>query len=117
VIITYGALVPAVMEAWKLLTEAGRSIAVLNMGSLCPMDKNAVLKAAECGVILTVEDHHVDTGLGSMVGTLLAESAKSISFQRCGVQRYGGSGKPTELYASQGLDGKSIAEKVEKMLA
>ncbi len=108
-IITYGAVVPAVMEAWAILKEAGHSVAVLNMASLMPIDKEAVLKAAESGVVLTAEDHHVDTGLGSMVG-------KAITFQRSGVSQYGGSGKPSDLYASQGLDAKSIAAKVQAML-
>ncbi len=115
-IITYGAVVPAVMEAWEMLKKDGHSVAVLNMGSLLPIDKEAILKAADCGVILTVEDHHVDTGLGSIVGTVLAETGKGIAFQRAGVAQYGGSGKPAELYASQGLDGKSIAAKVKSML-
>lgn len=115
-IIAYGAVVPAVMEAWKILKDAGHSVAVLNMASLMPIDKEAVLKAAESGVVLTAEDHHVDTGLGSMVGTILAEAGKAIAFQRSGVSQYGGSGKPGDLYASQGLDGKSIAAKVSAML-
>jgi len=117
VIISYGSVTPAVMEAYEILKEAGHSVAVLNMASLLPVDKEAVLKAAETGVILTVEDHHVDTGLGSIVGTILAEAGKGITFQRAGVTQYGGSGKPADLYASQGLDAKSIAAKVTKMLA
>ena len=116
-IITYGAVVPAVMEARELLKSEGHSVAVLNMASLIPMDKESILKAAECGVVLTVEDHHVETGLGSMVGTVLAEAGKGITFQRCGVRKYGGSGKPSDLYADQGLDAKSIAGKVKKLLA
>ncbi len=116
-IITYGAVVPAVMEAWELLKGEGRSVTVLNMASLTPLDKESILKAAECGVVLTVEDHHVETGLGCMVGTVLAEAGKGITFQRCGVRKYGGSGKPSDLYADQGLDGRSIADKVKKLLA
>ncbi len=115
-IITYGAVVPAVMEAWKILKQNGHSVAVLNMASLLPIDKEAVLRAAKTGVVLTVEDHHIETGLGSMVGTILAETGKGITFQRSGVAQYGGSGKPSDLYTSQGLDGKSIAAKMEAML-
>ena len=116
-IISYGAVTPMVMEAWEMLIDAGHSVAVLNMGSLLPIDEEAVLQAAECGVVLTVEDHHVDTGLGSMVGTILAEAGKGITFQRSGVSQYGGSGKPADLYASQGLDAKSIAAKIIDMLS
>ncbi len=115
-VICYGAVVPAVMEAHTLLGEAGHSVAVLNMASLSPIDRDAVLKAADCGRILTVEDHHIETGLGSMVGTILAEAGMSINFQRAGVKHYGGSGKPAELYASQGLDAASIADSVKQMI-
>ncbi len=115
-IITYGAVVPAVMKAWEMLHEKGHSVAVLNMASLLPIDTDAVLQAAESGVVLTVEDHHIDTGLGSMVATILAESGKGLKFQRAGVQHYGGSGKPADLYGVQGLDAHSIAEKIETML-
>jgi transketolase len=116
-IICYGSVTPMVMEAWGILKEAGHSVSVLNMASLLPVDKDAVLAAADSGVVLTVEDHHVETGLGSIVGTILAEAGKSIRFQRSGVSQYGGSGKPADLYASQGLDGKSIADKIKAMIA
>ncbi len=115
-IISYGAVTPAVMEAREILQKDGHSVAVLNMGSLLPVDKEAVLKAADTGVLLTVEDHHVETGLGSIVGTILAEAGKGIKFQRSGVSQYGGSGKPSDLYASQGLDAQSIAAKVKEMI-
>jgi len=52
-----------------------------------------------------------------MVGAILAEAGKGIVFQRSGVSQYGGSGKPSDLYASQGLDDTSIAAKVKAMIA
>lgn len=115
-VITYGALTPAVMEAWALLAGEGKSVGVLNMASLVPMDRDAVLEAAAIGPIVTVEDHHIDTGLGAMVALVLAESGKSVPFKRCGVQGYGGSGQPAELYAKQGLDAGSIAAAVKGLL-
>lgn len=115
-IITYGALAPTVMEAQVLLQKEGKSVAVLNMASLVPLDRNAVLEAAEQGPLLTVEDHHVDTGLGAMVALVLAESGKCVPFKRCGVHFYGGSGQPSELYARQGLDAVSIAAAVKALI-
>jgi len=115
-VITYGALTPAVMDAWALLAGEGKSVGVLNMASLAPLDRDAVLEAAAIGPIVTVEDHHIDTGLGAMVALVLAESGKSVPFKRCGVQGYGGSGQPAELYAKQGLDAGSIAAAVKGLL-
>lgn len=115
-IITYGSVTPACMDAWQRLTDAGLSVGVLNMASLIPLDVDAVVEAAGIGPIVTVEDHHVETGLGASVAITLVEQGVSAQLKRLGVRHYGGSGKPSDLYAQQGLDGKSIAETVQGLL-
>ena len=108
-IITCGAVTPNVMEAQAILKGQGVDISVLVMGSIIPVDEQAILEAAKMGPVLTVEDHHVDTGLGAIVATVMSDNGVATSFKRLGVTRYGASGKPADLYASQGLDGASIA--------
>lgn len=115
-IITYGALTPACIKAWELLKEAGKSVAVLNMASLLPLDVEAVLEAAKTGVIVTAEDHHAETGLGASVATTLLDHGLAPKLKRLGVRQYGGSGKPAELYQQQGLDAESIAQAVLELL-
>ncbi|MGX9725776.1 MAG: transketolase [Candidatus Electronema sp. VV] len=115
-IITYGALTPACIEAWKLLKQAGKSVGVLNMASLLPLDKDAVLAAAKRGPIVTVEDHHVETGLGASVATVLIDNGLAPKMKRLGVKQYGGSGKPSDLYKQQGLDAESVAKTVLEMI-
>jgi transketolase len=107
-IITYGALVPQALAACQQLLEEGVEVGVLNMASLLPLDRQAVIEAARTGPVLTVEDHHVDTGLGAMIGLVLAEEGIAVPFRRLGVSRYGASGKPADLYADQGLDQAGI---------
>ncbi len=116
-IITYGALTPVCVDAWNRLQEQGIEVGVLNMASLLPMDVDGVLEAAAQGPILTVEDHHVDTGLGASVALLLVDRRISVPCRRLGVHEYGGSGKPAELYARQGLDSESIARTMAELLA
>ena len=115
-IITYGAVTPACIEAWQLLKDAGISVGVLNMASLMPLDVDSIKEAAAIGPILTVEDHHVDTGLGASVSVALLEQGLAPKLQRLGVKKYGGSGKPADLYKLQGLDGQSIADKVKGLI-
>jgi transketolase len=115
-IITYGALTPACIEAWKLLKQAGKSVGVLNMASLLPLDKDAVLAAAKRGPIVTVEDHHVETGLGASAAAVLIDNGLAPKMKRLGVQQYGGSGKPSDLYKQQGLDAESIAKTVLELI-
>ena len=67
---------------------------VLNFASLRPLDVEAVVRAAETGLIVTVEDHHADTGLGAMVAEAIAENGLRCRLVRLGVTKYGFSGKP-----------------------
>lgn len=116
-IITFGALTPACVDAWKILHDQGIEVGVLNMASLIPFDADSVLEAAAKGPLVTVEDHHVDTGLGASTALVLAGNGVSTPLKRMGVSRYSSSGKPADLYASQGLDAQSIAAAVKELLA
>jgi len=110
-IISYGAVSPSVMEAWRQLQDEGISVSVLLMASIVPFDKQSVIEAVHNGgPLLTVEDHHVDTGVGAIVATILADEGLSCRFKRLGVNHYGSSGKPADLYAEQGLDSQGIVE-------
>jgi len=115
-IVTYGALAPTVIDAWKLLKDAGVSAGVLNMASLIPLDEDSLVEAAGIGPILTVEDHHVDTGLGASAAMALMDKGIAVRMKRLGVSHYGSSGKPADLYAEQGLDAQSIATSARELI-
>jgi len=116
-IITYGALTPVCMEAWKTLQDEGYSVGVLNMASLVPLDIESILEAAETGPLMTVEDHHVQTGLGASVAVVLMDRGKTCQLRRLGVHHYGASGKPAELYAAQGLDAASLVAEAKQLIS
>jgi transketolase len=115
-IVTYGALVPAVMQAWDLLRQEGISAGVLNMASLLPLDEESLAAAADIGPLLTVEDHHLASGLGASAAAALMDRGIAARMKRLGVSHYASSGKPAELYAEQGLDPKSIAAAARSLL-
>ena len=73
-IIGTGETVAHCVEAAKMLKEQGINARVLDMWSIKPFDKEAVLKAArETGKIITAEEHSVYGGLGAMVAELTAQ--------------------------------------------
>ena len=112
-ILSYGSIFPAALQAQQELAEKhGLQLALLCMGSIKPLDMDAILTAAESGFLVTVEDHHVDTGLGARAATVLAEAGSSCRLLRLGVKHYGQSGKPRELYAYEGLDAQGIVKSV-----
>jgi transketolase len=71
-IIANGTMVACALEAAGLLAQEGISARVLNMASIKPLDRNAIIAAAsETGRIVTVEEHTVYGGLGSAVAEVV----------------------------------------------
>lgn len=113
-----GLLVPAVMEAKKLLTEQGINARVINMATIKPIDKDIIVKAAlETGAIVTAEEHNIIGGLGSAVAEVLCETVP-VPMLRVGTQDvFGRSGKPYPLLEMYGLDAKTVVEKAKAAVA
>ena len=73
-IIGTGETVAHCLEAGKMLEKNGVNARVLDMHSLKPFDKEAVLKAArETGCIVTAEEHSIFGGLGAAVAEITAQ--------------------------------------------
>jgi transketolase len=96
-LIACGILVKTALDAAGALQNEGISARVIDMATIKPIDREAVLAAArETGAIVTAEEHQTHGGLGTAVARVLAESLPTpISF--VGVDRYGTSGKWDEL--------------------
>ncbi len=102
----------AVKAADDLAKIHGVKPAVLNFASVRPLDGESIARAAGTGLIVTVEDHHADTGLGSMVAGALAENGRPCRLVRLGVKKYGFSATPAELYSAEGIDREGIVRAV-----
>ncbi len=96
-LIACGIMVGVALKAAGLLAAEGISARVLNMATIKPVDREAVISAArDTGAIVTAEEHQTHGGLGTAVARVLAETVPApISF--VGVDRYGTSGKWDEL--------------------
>ncbi len=116
-IIACGALVGPAVEGAKELAQAGISARVINMASIKPIDKDAIVKAAqETGAILTAEEHNVVGGLGSAVAEFVVQEAP-VPMAFVGVQdSFGESGTPKELMAKYDLTAKDIVAAAKKLL-
>ncbi len=112
-ILAYGPMIFEAVKASEMLAENhGVSVAAINFASIKPLDVEAITRAAQTGLIVTAEDHRIDTGLGSMVATIIAENSLPCRLVRLGVKKYGSSGKPEDLYASEGIDSEGIMKAV-----
>jgi transketolase len=71
-LIANGVLVSRALDAAALLAAEGVQARVLNMSTVRPLDKDAILAAAmETGHIVTVEEHTVFGGLGGAVAEVV----------------------------------------------
>jgi transketolase len=72
-VIACGALVEMAVRASDALQREGIGARVLNMHTIKPLDRDAILAAAvETRAIVTAEEHHLAGGLGGAVAELLA---------------------------------------------
>jgi len=99
-----GRMVALALDAAEELAGRGVQARVLNMVSIKPIDREAVVAAArETGGIVSIEDHTVVGGLGSAVAEVLAEAGVG-KLRRIGVQDcFAESGDCDSLYEMYGL--------------
>ena len=116
-IIATGLMVQTALAACDILAGKGISARVLDMHTIKPIDKEAILKASsETGVIVTAEEHTVNGGLGSAVAEVVSENKPCI-VKRFGVQdRFGQSGTPDALFAEYKLTAADLADECEAAL-
>lgn len=118
-IICCGIAVLQSLQAAKTLAEEDNvSVRVINMHTIKPLDRDAVMKAVlETRRILTVEEHNVLGGLGDAVASVIAESGKGCVFRKHGIQdTFATIGYAEDLYAHYGLDANGIVDQVRGIL-
>lgn len=77
----------SIQAARKLENEHGVSARVLNMHTIKPIDREAILSAVrDTHRIITVEDHTIIGGLGSAVAEVAIESGEACAFRRLGIK-------------------------------
>jgi len=117
-IIATGLMVSEALIARENLANMGISAAVLNVHTIKPIDREAIIAAAkETGAIVTAEEHSIIGGLGGAVAEVICESVP-VPVIRVGVEDvFGRSGPGEEMLHIFGLDAANIIEKVKKAVA
>ncbi|WP_303995397.1 transketolase family protein [Megamonas hypermegale] len=113
-IIANGDTVRLGIEAKEALEKEGISVRLLDMHTIKPLDKEAVVACVnDIGKIITVEDHNIINGLGSAVCEVAAEMGKG-KVHRIGIQDQFGQSAPYErLLAMNGITVENIIEQAK----
>lgn len=113
-IIAMGVTVYRSLEAAKLLSEKGIDARVINIHTLKPIDKEIIIKAAkETGRIVTVEEHYLAGGLGSIVAEVVCQN-HPVPVKMVGADdQFASNGPYEDLLSLYNLHPEGIAAEVE----
>ena len=117
-IVACGLLVDRALHAADALASEGIEARVLNMATIRPLDVEALASAArETGAIVVAEEHLVHTGLGALCAQALATVAP-VPMEFVGVEdRYGESGRWSDVLEIMGLTAEGIAGAARRAVA
>lgn len=114
-ILALGAMAGRAVQAAELLERRGIHAAVYAVSCPLEIDRAALTEAFRTGTVLTVEDHNVNSGMGSLWLARAEELGLRAAARRLGVHRYGDSGPSEEVYAAMGLSADAIAATLEEL--
>ena len=106
-----GHLVWEAIQAAKDLEEHGVSVDLIDIATIKPLDKEAVITSAgKTGRVIVAEEHLVAGGLGELIAGVLAAACPTPMRFVAIDDQFGQSGKPAELMAAYGLDAAHIVQ-------
>ncbi len=106
------------MRAVKVLNEKGVSVKHLHISTLKPFTDSKVLKALEeSKQVVTVENHQIIGGLGTVVADMIAEYGIGVKLTKIGISdTYAQGASKDYLMNKFGLNTKGIVKVIEKIL-
>jgi len=96
------------------------SAEVVNCPSIRPINKDKIIKCLlKNKIAITVEEHSVNGGLGSIISEIIAEEGLAVKVVRLGITsgQFAKAGPRKELRAFYKIDQKGIKETVKRLLS
>jgi len=111
VIYCTGSVVPNALKAHEILKSKGIKFAVINIS--CPYDLDEEVLRKYSNFVVTVEDHNVLNGLGSLIAQKYFElGVMPGKFMKLGLSEFPVSGDSKLLFEIYGLSGEQIAQSI-----
>ena len=113
-----GITVKFALEAARHIEDnTGQQIRVVDMHTIKPIDRKAVLDAAKTGRIVAAHDHNIVGGLGTQVAQVLAEEGIGVSFANIGIpDQFVAMAHAAHLYHGFGYDSMGLEYKMMEFL-
>jgi transketolase len=110
-IVALGSVVHEAVEAAALLAEQGIQAQVINLSSIRPLQRDGLLSALSgTRAVISVEEHNINGGVGSLVAEVLAEAGLGIALVRLGIGdgEYAAAGAREPTRALHNIDAAGI---------
>lgn len=113
-----GHLVWEAVIAEAMLREEGISAEIINIHTIKPLDKEAILASvSKTGCAVSAEEHQYNGGLGDSIAQVLVRN-NPAPLEYVGVNdSFGESGTPTQLLEKYGLNAASIVKAAKKAIS
>ena len=114
-VVAAGVTLHEALKAYEELRKLDILIRVIDLYSIKPLDEATLREAASATkLIITVEDHYPEGGIGEAVRSALADVP--VPVHSLAVRGKPKSGKPEELLDYEGISGNAIVRKVKGLL-
>jgi transketolase len=115
-ILTYGFLLREAIKAKEILEASGKSVRVVNLRSLKPIDEEAIVRAAkETKLLVTFEDHFLTGGLYSIVGEIFLKRQLTASVLPVALEeRWFKPALLADVLEHEGFTGDALAKRIQK---
>lgn len=117
-IIATGHMVWRAIQATEMLEAEGVSVDLINIHTIKPLDKEAILESVrKTGCVVSCEEHLINGGLGDSVAQLLARECPTPQEFVAVDDRFGESGTPAQLMVKFHLEAPDVVAAVHRVMA
>ncbi len=114
-LLAMGSTVHEIVDAADELSKSGVMAQVINVPSIRPLDREALAKKISSSeIVVTVEEHNINGGLGALVAEIMAENGLHGKLKRLGIPdgQYALAADRASMRAYHGIDCKGIVQYV-----
>jgi transketolase len=114
VIISYGILLKQAIEAAELLKLEGKSVGIINLRTVSPIDRKMIIKACrDSFLVVTLEDHFQTGGLYSILSEIIVEEEVICNVLPIALKnKWFKATLLPDVLEYEGFTGEAIAEKI-----
>lgn len=117
-IVTYGALTANALQAARLLKDKNISVSVIQLTKVCPLPVEA-MESALSGIqnCILLEDACSGSGLYEAISAVMRTNVPECNIYRADLgHAFSTHGSLAQLHIHYGLDGQSVADKIQEVL-